>query len=661
MKRLRKTFLIAAALFSFSAQSQKSEPGKVSVKELEEKAYPGDTSAVAAITYKKGKSIFKYRNKTGFSLEHEYEFRIKIYKKEGLSWANFSVPYYTGYQHLNNDWVQFSDAVTYNLENGAVTKTKLGSEGRFKKDINELWGEASITMPNVKVGSVIEFKYTLKTEDISEFPVFYFQYGIPVKHCEYYTEIPQYFVYNPVRTGFADIKADAKIADGAQNFLDEYNHTATFSYKEIRSNYTADDIPALKDEAYVDNIQNYRASVRHELQKTRFPNVDEKNYATTWENVAQSIYKEESFGGELRQRQYFEPFIGAYAKGENLAEITNNIFDYVKRTMTWDNKYGYLTRKGVKQAFADKTGNAAEINLMLIAMLNYAGVTANPVLVSTVDNGVAVFPTRTTFNHVIAAAEIDGKPVLLDATSKNAAPGILPLEDLNWYGWLIRTNGTAEKIDLVPTTNSLKTVNMMAKISSEGVVSGKLKCAWNDYFGLNYREKYKGINTGNYLEKLESRLGGINISGYGVDCPDSNAKPVIETFDFSSANTAEVIGDKIYINPLLFFTDSRNPFLAQNRNLPVYYSFPKIYKYNISIEIPEGYAVESVPASLSLTTGQNVCFFTLNVLNQQNRIQITATEENRQAIVEPSFYDYLKEYYEKMIKLLNEKIVLKKL
>ena len=48
-------------------------------------------------------------------------------------------------------------------------------------------------MPNVKVGSVIEFKYILKSENIVKFPVFDNQYDIPVNYSEYITEIPEYF------------------------------------------------------------------------------------------------------------------------------------------------------------------------------------------------------------------------------------------------------------------------------------------------------------------------------------------------------------------------------------------------------------------------------------------------------------------------------------
>lgn len=115
-------------------KAQNLELGKVSIAELQEKLHPTDTSEVAAILYKKTKTYFKYSAKDGFSINTECQIRIKIYKKEGLNWANFEVPYYIGYKEMNDDMVSFSNAITYNLENGAIVKTKLNNEGSFKKN-----------------------------------------------------------------------------------------------------------------------------------------------------------------------------------------------------------------------------------------------------------------------------------------------------------------------------------------------------------------------------------------------------------------------------------------------------------------------------------------------------------------------------------------------
>lgn len=277
---LKKLLFILVFLVTFSnAQAQNFELGKISITELSEKEHYKDTSAVAAILFKKARTFFSYNVTSGFTVNHEYIYRIKIYKKEGLSWANFEVPYYVGYEEMKDESVKFSNCVTYNLESGSIVKTKLNSEGTFKKNMNEYWNEASITMPNVKVGSVIEFKYILKSEGIVKFPIFRMQYDIPVNYAEYETEIPEYFIYKPILTGYLKVKVEAKYVSGFQNFENKYNQSAAINYTQINSNYIAENIPALKEEEYIDNIENYRSSIQNELERTRFPEQPVKDYS----------------------------------------------------------------------------------------------------------------------------------------------------------------------------------------------------------------------------------------------------------------------------------------------------------------------------------------------------------------------------------------------
>lgn len=656
-----KHFVLLVLLgIDFLASAQKFDPGKVSRAELEQKVYPNDTTAAAAILYKKGKSYFRYDYNKGFSLVNEYQYRIKIYKKEGLKWADFKVPYFIGYQTLSSDRVAFSNAITYNLENGQLVKTKRSGEGKFKQEVNEYWGEASITMPNVKPGSVIEFTYTLKSEDIGEFPTFNFQEDIPVAYAEYLTEIPQFYRYKPTKTGFGTVKSDGKVANGFQNYVNEHNQTLNLSYQQINTSYVANNVPALKEEPYVDNIENYRLAVQHELEKTVNSDGLEKNYAATWEGVAQTIFKEDKFGKELKERSYFEPFLEPILKNATTnTQKATAIFEFVKRTINWNGQYGYLTRKGVRKAFDEKSGNVAEVNFLLIAMLNHSGIKADPVLLSTLKHGIPVYPTRTIFNYVIAAVVIDGKTVLLDATDKNATLGILPLRDLNWTGRLIKPDGTSTEINLVPETASKETVNMMAKIEGNGKTTGKVRMVKTDYDAFWFRDQHGQHAPAKYQEWLENQYGGIEIAELVPDRSADLSKPVAETFSF--ATQSEVIGDKIFVNPMLFYTADKNPFVLENRELPIYYGYPFQKKYNISIEIPEGYVVESIPKSIKLTTGENVGNFTFNISSAENKIQLSVLQEINLAIISGNFYGSLKEFYQQMVVKQNETIVLKKI
>jgi hypothetical protein len=273
---LRTTILLVFLICSsFKVKAQNYELGKVTIAELEEKVNPKDTAAPAAILFKKGKTFFTCTSGRGFVVNNVYEFRIKIYKPEGLDWANQKVSYYVGYENLNDDSVYFSNAVTYNLENGSIVKTKLNSEGRFKNKINKYWEQETITLPNVKVGSVIEYKYILKSENIVRLPDFNFQYNIPVNFFEYKTEIPEFFIYKSLLIGYHQIETKAEIVNSQEGYA--------IGYKQINSLYTSKDIPAIKKEMFVDNINNYIGSVQNELERKRFPDKPVVDYTKTWE------------------------------------------------------------------------------------------------------------------------------------------------------------------------------------------------------------------------------------------------------------------------------------------------------------------------------------------------------------------------------------------
>nr|WP_294787475.1 DUF3857 domain-containing protein [uncultured Flavobacterium sp.] len=643
-------------------QAQKYELGSVTVPELEEKIHPIDSTASAAILFKKGKTIFTYNEKNGFSAVHTYEFKIKIYKKEGLKWADQKVQYYVGYQNLNEDLLSFSNTVTYNLENGKVVKTRLENQGAFKKKINEYWNEKTITLPNVKVGSIIEYKYVLKSENIVQFPDFDFQYSIPLNYFEYKTEFPEFYIYKALLLGTNTIDSTSKIASGSQSFSNQYGQNQTMIYQQIDSFYSGKQIPALKEEPYVNNIENYRGSIKHELERVRMPEQPVKDYALSWEGVASTIFKDDRFGKEINSNSFLlEDVKKILANVNSPNERMNIIFQFVQNKMNWNEKYGYYTDKGVEKAYKEQTGNIAEINLILLNMLKWAGIEADPVLVSTVENGVPAYPTRTGFNYLIVAAEIDGKQVLLDASRKLTTPDILPANVLNWKGRLIKSDGTSREINLVPTIPSKENASITLKLNENGKIDGKVRIQRTDYQAYKFRVQNSNKNEENYLEKLEEELGGLKISDYQITNKITNiAAPIVETFGFETDNFVESIGGKFYINPMLFYTTSKNPFVQEERQMAIYFGYPQQEKLFVNLEIPEGYVIESLPAPLRVSLEGNSINVSLNVLNEGNKIQFSFFKDINNSIFAAEYYSALKTLYQKMIASQNQKIVLKK-
>jgi len=657
-------------LYSIS-NAQEFKLGKVSIAELQEKEHPKDPSAVAAILFNKGEVNIEYTQSEGFIMFTEVKTRIKIYKKEGYEWANKNIRYYLS-GNLKES-MSVSDAFTYNLVEGKIEKTKLKSEGEFDENINKYWGQKKITMPNVKEGSVIEFHYTIKTNSIGSLREWDFQSSIPVNHSEFTTYIPEFFVYNTNKKGFIFPIATKKTfpksirlvtkekRGGGSNFVGVDINQEYFNYEETQTTYLAENLPAMKDEAYVNNIENYTSSISHELTMTKFNNQPTKIYSTDWESVTKTIYEFEDFGLELNKSGYFEEDLKTLISGKkSRGETLETIFNYVKSNIKWNGRYNYYCNDGVKTAYKNKAGNVAEINLVLTAMLRFAGFDANPVIISTRFNGIALFPSLNAFNYVISAVETPEGVILLDATEIFSMPNVLPLRDLNWFGRLIRKDGTSTQISLTPTMISKETSTMNIVLKMDGTIDGKIRNQYTNYNALDFRQKNVNTTKDSYLEELENKNNNIEIGDYVRDNELDLTKPITEVYSFKSNKNVEIINDKIYISPLMFLTAKENPFKQDTREYPVDFGYPSESKIYINLEIPAEYKVEFLPKPSNLLTGDNIGAFSYFISNTGNKIQIIVTLNINTAIVAEDFYDVLKEFYQGMITKQNEKIILTK-
>ena len=651
-------FFLATSINIFA---QNFSLDKVSKDELTQKCNPVDSSVAATILFKRSKTTFKYYEKDGFVSTTEFELKLKIYKKEGFGWANFDIPFYIGYENLNDEFVEIETANTYNIESNQIKKDKVISQGKFKKKINEYWAKKTITFPNVKEGSIIELKYKLRSENISSLPEFQFQYDIPVNYAEYQTLIPEFYIYKGIKSGYTQVEIDQKIENTSQSFEDKFGQTSHMSYKQINTVYLAKNVKAIKKEGFINNIDNYYGKINHELQTIRMPGQEPKQISSTWEDIAKSIYKDDRFGKEIKEFNYLIYDLKLLMKdGLTVNNKINIIFNHVKNKMNWNGFYGYYAKQGVVNSFKERSGNVAEINFILLSMLKLAGIEAYPVLVSTRENGVAHFPNKSIFNYIIVAAINDNETFLLDATDKNSGINILPIRDLNWSGRLIKEDGSSIEIDLMPKSNSKEVVNIIAEIKSDGEVSGKMRDQYFDYNGYVYRDNYNGITKESIVEQIEKKYQGVEVSDYNVQNNDDLTKPIVESFSFLTTNIVEIIGDKMYFSPLLFLALNENPFKQETRQYPIDFVFPHQDKYTISIKIPEGYVIETLPLSKALSLPDNIANFKYNISNTENQIQLIFSTDINQAVIGSEYYDAVKEFFREMVNKNTEKVVLKK-
>ena len=654
-------FLISALIIFIQncVFAQNFELGKVTSKELQQRKHPIDSSAVAAVLFKKAHTTFKYVYDVGFETRTEFRVKLKIYKSEGLSYANFTIPYYIGYKNLDNEAVKIESAFTYTFENNTIIKTKVTGQGKFENKENENWANQIVTFPNVKVGSIIELKYVLKSQNLMTLPDFQFQYNIPVDKAMYITEIPENYLYKSFKSALVEVTKNEVYEEASQTFEDKFRNSNFLNYKQIKAIYEVNNVPAVHLEPQIKYSDNFYGTINHELQTIRYPEKEPKQISTTWDDVAKYLFEAKEFGKELAKSDYLEANLSSILQSADSAEERiNAIYNFVKTKMSWNGKNSIYTRNKIENCYRESTGNTAEINLILIAMLQKAGFKALPVLSSTRTNGFAAFPNTTRINYVTAQVIFNGKTILLDATCKFCEPNILPTRAINFNGICIGKNETPIELSMIPQVNSIKTNTIYAKIDCNANVSGKLRIVNAGQNAVYVDESNSNINKELYLEKLEKEYNLKQLSNYEKTVANGT---ITENFDFLSNSLIDVIGNQLFLNPLLFFTKSKNPFQLEQRMYPVDFVFPTTEKTTVIIEIPSNYEVQSLPKSFSITLGNDLGKFDFKTGVQGTQIQISVTLSINTDSIDAVDYVNLKEFFKKIIEKQNEKIVFKKL
>jgi len=654
---------------SFQTSAQNYKIGKISKSELQEKVYPLDSSANAAYLYKKRKTFFKYNQGDGFRIITEVQERIKIYNPEGYKWATKVIGFYN--PSMRAEKVTISNAKTFILKNGKVESFKLKKSDIFLVKENKYWSSKKFTMPNISNGCVVEWTYRITSpyRNINDVEL---QSEIPIKKISCKIEIPEYYIYNIKETGFLPINIQnlkntktIVLQNKTRTKVNKYNTKTNYSTNNIDYiSKTAiienSNIPSLLEEPFVNNIDNYKSTIHYELATLKWPNQPFENYTQTWEDVAKTIAKRSEFGGELKKTSYFKEDLTALRnKFSNKNELMLAIFEFVKHKVKWNNTYGKYSYNGVRTAYKKGEGSVADINLMLVAMLREAGINANPIILSTRSHGIPIFPTLNGFNYVIAGVEVENNVLLLDATEENSTPNVLPLRDLNWKGRIIRENESSIWVNLISKPANLSAITQIT-ISKDGEVQGLKRTVYKNHEALNFRNKFGKVKDEEIIEKIEEDNEQIEILDFRITNKNKIYKPVTSVYKFSSEDLIDVIGDKMYFKPLFYMAETKNPFKLEKREYPIDFGMPNTNKKMISITIPNGYAVESIPKSFAIGLPDNSGVYKCSITSTGNKIRIISLYKINSSIIPANYYPQLKEFYKQMIAKNIEQVVLKK-
>jgi len=658
-------FLLLASVIT----AQEFKVGKLKKEHFDISLDSEQNAAPAVFLHKYRRTHFDYRDDLNewILVTTVYEV-VLINTLSGFPYATKKIRLYRDGQEEEN--IKKLEAFTYNLVDGKVEKIKTPKESIIENAINKNIKEVSIAMPSVRQGTIIEYEYTIESTYL-EIDDVIFQENIPVKNAFAKIEVPQFFDYNKFVKGYLDVHTkeytesrNESFSLGKQNIFGRPPSVLTssvISYKEIVTEYSLKDIPALKEEPFVNNMENYKVSIVYELAAVEFKEGKREQRAKTWEEVAQYLNNDARVKGQIDRTRFLDKVSRDLKATSNSGiDRIHLAYNFIKDRMTWDKNANKYRLQDLRKAYNTKIGTPYEINVLLVALLKRMGLKSAPVMASTKNKGVPIFPTVDGFDYAVAAVYHNEEWLLMDASGKNLTPGLLPERIMNWEGRLLKDDGTSMAISLFSKEYSENTSMMIVNIDDQGQLSGKCRRKYTNSEGLYMRNTFRGRDVNYQEEILKGMLNLDKVYDITFDL-DELSKPVTISFSFETIDFVEVGDEKMYLSPHLFLVIPENPFKASQRKLPIDFRYPRTFESAITYIIPEGYSVSSIPEPLELQLSNGLGSYVLafKQVNAQS-IQVSKSFKSNSTLVAADAYNEIKNFYQQIVTKEKEKVVLKK-
>ena len=652
---MRKYLLILAVSVCFQiakAQADKYEFGKISKNDIEYNECPFDKTASAVVLFDKGESNF-VRTDNSFQVVYERVTRIKILSNAGIEWAKVEIPFYQSnniYEKVFN-----LEATAYNFENGQLTQTKLEKESVHEEKMSENWMLKKFAIPNVKVGTVIEYTYKIESEYVFNLRDWEFQWKIPVLFSQYKVSLVPFYQYTFLLQGAN--KFDEQTSAVATGLEQQFGAT---KYKDMIHTYIMKNLPAFKDEEFITSAKDYMVKLDFQLSKVIYPDGFQRDIISTWPLLMKDLSEDDNFGRYLDKcyKQTSKVFDLKGFTGLTQQQKFDSVLNYVKKNYSWNGKERKYSSKSVKDLMTDKFGNSADINLFAVGLLNGVGVKASPVLISTRSNGKIKYdyPFLDFFNYVGIKADIDSISVLSDATDILIANDRLPVNCINDRGLIVNDNkgankGKVEWVSLYSRTMSKSRssifVHLNDSLSTVSIIS-----TFGEYDGLYMRKRY-GVDMKTISKYFSDNDYNVADSTVVIKNMDNFSNPY--SLRFTSEFRPEKIGDKIYLAPFFKEVPQVNPLKQQTRTYPIDMTYAKQRVFNSNIPIPRGYKVEFLPAPKKIKNQQFEMDYNATVVGEN--VNVSFYYYFKQPVYEAIDYAKIKAYYNELISKANEKLV----
>jgi len=577
--------------------------------------------------------------------EHVYD-RIKILSEDGRKHADVEIPFLKGFSNIKSIQARtiHPDGTIVNFNGQIYDKMVVKAKG---------WQflAKTFSMPDVQVGSIIEYKY-LRT-----FPEDRFFDTSWLLSEELFTKHGK-FSLRPHPQSAMRSSWSHGLPQGAAPPVTEHGIVRM----EIQ------DVPGFQIEDYMPPPDELKYRV--DFVYTRIMETDSERF---WSNEARwrygpiQAFTDKKKAMEEAVAQIVSPGDSPEQKLQKIysrcQKIRNTSFE-AEKTKEERDRENLKPIENVEDVWKRGYGNRLQITLLFLALARDAGFESSPVLISTRDKYFfnPKLMNASDLNREVVLVKLNGQDVFLDPGVPFAPFGLLPWYETGVQGLRIDKDGGSWLKTTMPDTAS-SGMERKAKLTLDdsGSLEGAVTITFKGLSALLRRLDEREEDTAARKKFLENEIKDyvpVPIEVELTNNPDwtSASSTLVAEYQIKIPNWAVAAGHRTLLSVGLFGGGEKHVFEHAARVHPIYYHYAYLDQDDVTINLPQGWQVGSLPQPRNIDA--RLCVYHSNAQSAGNALHLTREFAVNLLMLDAKYYGALQNFYQQVRTGDEQEIVL---
>ncbi len=537
------------------------------------------------------------RDDNGRTSHEDDYFRIKILTEDGRKYANVEIPFLKRSQNVVNVKARTIRPDGSIADFGGQVFEKYLVKGKGFKYLAK-----TFTLPDVQVGSIIEYSLTM---DLGEYMLF----------------DSHWILSNEVRM-------------------------------------EASNIPAFQTEDYMPPPDELKSRVDFIYEE----GFGEKDQESFWRRVGKT--RNEQLEGFIGKRKAMEQAVAQIVSPNDSQDVKlRKIYDRVQqiRNKSYEVRKTEQEQKRAKEKPAENVeevwkrgfGDGVQLTWLFLGLVRAAGFEAYGCWVSS--RGAYFFNPVTMqsskLNANVVLVKLNGKDVYLDPGAAFTPFGLLTWYETGVTGLrLDKDGGTWIQTTLPQASESrIERVGKL-KLSDTGDLEGKLTVTYIGleamYHRMEERNSDEVARRKSLEERVTSQIAAAAAEAELTNKPDwtSSETPLVAEYNLKIPGWASSAGRRVVIPAAIFTAAEKGLFEHANRVQPIYFEYPYEKADDLTIELPPGWQISSVPPSQD--QNGKVVAYGLKVEQSPGTLRLTRKLTIDVLLVQQKYYTALRNFFQ---------------